>query len=176
MRRVSTILLVALLVLAGSCDDSSEDESSNAFDFSTQSLCDWFSPEDIDEIVTSTYEELGVRLDRGEEMDQRQDANVDCFWAPPLVALNHNEELEPSNRFVRHVALDDSVRVSIEGDGAYGLIFGIDALLRVDGHDERLRFGHATPHSIDNDVEMINTVGLTIANRMLQQMGWVGGE
>jgi len=170
--------LAIVLLLAG-CDGSNDTaapttaDAGVAFDFSTQSLCDWFSPEEIDEIVTSTYEDLGVRLDPSDEMDQRQEENSDCFWASPLVSLAHEEELEPSHPLVPHPALDESVRVSIEGDGSYGLTYGIDALLMVDGHDEELRFGHATPHSIDNEVEMINTVGLTIANKMLQQMGWV---
>jgi oxalate decarboxylase/phosphoglucose isomerase-like protein (cupin superfamily) len=72
-----------------------------------------------------------------------------------------------------HAALDDSVRVSIVDDGLYVFVPGIAAHLTVDGHDEQLWFGHAIPDNFDGDVEMINTVGLTIANKMLQQMGWV---
>jgi hypothetical protein len=183
--------LVTVLLLLPGCDDSDNiaadtmlaetpttaapttADAGEPFDFSTQSLCEWFSPEEIDEIVTSTYEDLGVRLDPSDEMDQRQDENSDCFWASPLVSLAHEEEFGPSNPFVPHPALDESVRVSTEADGSYGLTDGTDAFLMVDGQDERLRFGHTTPGSIDNDVEMINTVGLTIANKMLQQMGWV---
>lgn len=172
-RRVSAILLAALLVLAGSCNESSEDESSNAFDFSTQSLCDWFSPEDIDEIVTSTYEELDVLLVRGEEISQRLDQNSDCYWAEPLVTLSHNDDLRATESFESHPALDESVRVSVQVDGSYGLMHGLDALLIVDGHDEQLWFGHAVSNLLDGDVETINAVGLTIANRMLGQMGWI---
>ena len=59
--------------------DLSLEESDQAFDFSAQSLCDWFSSEVVDAIVTSTYEELGVPLDPVDEMLQRQDQNFDCF-------------------------------------------------------------------------------------------------
>lgn len=143
------------------------------FDFSTQSLCDWFSPEDIDAIVTSTYEELGVPLDRGYEMHEEQDQTSECSWALPLLALHHNEEIESRRPFVSHPALDESVRVSIQGDGSYGLMYGIGAVLTIDGHPEQLWFVHGTQESLIGDVEMINTLGFTIANKMLQQMGWI---
>ena len=146
------------------------------FDFSTQSLCDWFSPEEIDAIVTSTYKELGVPLDWGDALDRRQDETSDCFWAPPLVWLHHNEEIELRRPFVQHPALNESVRVSIEGDGSFGLMYGIAGVLRIDGHPEQLWFGHATNDNLIGNVEMINTIGLTIANKMLQQMGWIDSD
>ena len=143
------------------------------FDFSTQSLCDWFSPEEIDAIVTSTYEQLGVPLDPGDEMDRRQDQNFDCYWASPLVALGQSEGIESLRPFVPHPALDQSARVSILGDGNYGLTDGIEAVLAIDGHPELLRFGHATSDNLGGDVGLINTLGLTIANEMLKRMGWI---
>ena len=144
------------------------------FDFNTQSLCHWFSPEQIDAIVTSTYEQYGIPLDPERTMDQRQDQNSDCFWSEPLVTLSQWEDTSPWNgtTFAPHPALDNSVLVSIgEPAGSYGLMHGISALLKVEGHAEPLRFGHST--GTLRDVETINTLGLTIANKILQQMGWI---
>jgi hypothetical protein len=144
------------------------------FDFNTQSLCDWFSPEQIDAIVTSTYEQYGIPLDPERTMDQRQDQHSDCFWSEPLVTLSQWENTSAWNgtTFESHPALDNSVLVSIgEPAGSYGLMHGISALLKVEGHAEPLWFGHST--GTLRDVETINTLGLTIANKMLQQMGWI---
>ena len=150
-------------------------EPAEAFDFATQSLCDWFSPADIDAIVTSTYEELGVPLDPRDEMEQREGQNSDCYWAWPVVTLSERHEPVDwaGTTGAQHPALDDSVVVSIHEPGFYGLMTGLDALLRVDGHPEPLWFGHATPESVSGDVETINTLGLSIANKMLKKMGWI---
>jgi hypothetical protein len=156
--------------------DLSPREPAEAFDFSTQDLCEWFSPEDITQIVASTYEELGVPpMSEALDLDEAQDQNSDCAWVGgALVTLSHNDERRPVESFKPHAALDDTVRASIRGNGNLGLTDGVDALLIVDGHDEQLSFGHATPERLSDDVEMINSVGLTIANKMLQQMGWTG--
>jgi hypothetical protein len=153
-----------------------------AFDFSTQSLCEWFSADEITQIVTSTYKEWGV-LPLPGQLAQSQgvlgQANVYCEWGAgsgSFVALATDLERPPVGPFEPHVALDDSVRVSIQSDGTFILADGLDAVLVVDGHDEQLWFGHTTPDSLDGDVEMINTVGLTIANEMLKRMGWIETE
>ena len=155
--------------------DLSLGEPVEAFDFSTQSLCDWFSPEDIDAIVTSTYEEFGVPLDPGLEMDRVEGQNSDCGWAWPVVTLSERHEPVDwaGTTLAPHPALGDSVLVSIHEPGFYGMMTGLDALLRVDGHPEPLWFGHTTPESVSGDVETINTLGLTIANEMLKGMGWI---
>jgi hypothetical protein len=149
-------------------------EPAEPFDFSTQRLCDWFSPTDIDAIVTSTYEAVGVPLDPRGEMDQREDQNSDCFWAEPLVTFSEwdSRYTWDGGPFEPHPALDDRVLVSIHQPGSFGLMHGIEALLTVDGHAEPLWFGHATSTYRD-DVDTINTIGLAIANEMLQQMGWI---
>ena len=92
------------------------------------------------------------------------------------MSLDHNEEIEPPRPLVPHPALDESVRVSIQGDVYYGLTDGIEAALTIDGHPEQLRFGHATFDHLSGDVELINTLGLTIANEMLKEMGWIDGN
>jgi hypothetical protein len=154
--------------------DLSPREAAEAFDFSTQDLCKWFSSEDITQIVASTYEELGVPP-MSEALNEAQDQNSDCAWVGgALVTLSHNDERRPVESFKQHAALDDTVRVSIQGNGNYGLTDGLEALLIVDGQDEQLWFGHATPERLHADVEMITTVGLTIANKMLQEMEWTG--
>ena len=169
MRRLPTILLVLLLVSAGSCDGSPD-----VFDFSSQDLCEWFSAEEITQIVSSTYEELGAQPVPEEHFQGQGQTPDDCWWdGDTEVVLSHQDEWALLVPFVSHAALDDSVSVSTEGDGNYIFATGIAALLIVDGHDEQLWFGHAISHNFDGDVEMINTVGLTIANKMLQQMGWV---
>ena len=79
--------------------------------------------------------------------------------------------------FESHPALDESVQVSYLSDGSYGLAFGVDVILTIEGHSEQLLFGHAT--SVDDigvDIPTINTLGLTIANKMLLQMGWIYGN
>jgi hypothetical protein len=166
--------LAAVVLLLPGCDDS---DNTAVFDFSTQSLCDWFSPEEIDAIVTSTYRELGVPLDPGDGMDRRQDNNSDCFWSEPLVTLSEWEGGSDwaGTTYESHPALGDSVLVSTRNPGSYGLMNGIEALLRVDGHAEPLWFGHSTG-TLGNDVETINILGFTIANKMLQQMGWIDGD
>ena len=40
------------------------------FDFASDSLCEWFSPEEIQAIVSSTHMELGVPLDPTDQMQQ----------------------------------------------------------------------------------------------------------
>lgn len=107
-------------------------------------------------------------------MDQRQDQNSDCFWSEPLVTLSEwDATLTWDGRpFEPHPPLDDSVLVSIHEPGSYGLMHRIGALLTVDGHAEPLWFGHSTG-TFRDDVDTINTLGLTIANKMLQQMGWI---
>ena len=124
--------------------------------------------------MTSTYEELGVPLDPGYEMDQEQ-AYTDCFWAEPLVSLSAIDGalVWDGGPFEAHPALDDSVRVSIERPGFSGYdIEGVGAVLKVDGHAELLFFVHTTD-GLGDDAETINTLGLTIANEMLKDMGWI---
>jgi hypothetical protein len=147
------------------------------FDFASDSLCEWFSPEEIHAIVASTYMELGVPLDPTDQMRQMHDENSDCYWTYPLVSLSLDESRVPSGPFESHPALDESVRVSYVSDGSYGLMFGVDVILTVEGHSEQLWFGHAT--SVDDlgvGVPTVNTLGLTIANKMLQQMGWIDSD
>ncbi|MGI9642678.1 MAG: hypothetical protein ACR2N9_07830 [Acidimicrobiia bacterium] len=148
---------------------------SEPFDFSTQSLCDWFSPEEIDAIVVATYEEAGVPLDPEAELDQRDGQNSDCHWSWPVVTLSEWEDSFDwdGTAFAAHPALDNSVQASIGNPpGTYGLMNGVSALLTVDGHPESLWFGHGGFHE-RYDVETRNTVGLTIANEMLIEMGWI---
>lgn len=144
------------------------------FDFASDSLCEWFSPEEIQSIVASTYTEWGVPLDPTDQMQQIHDENSDCYWAYPVVSLSVDESRVPSGPFESHPALDESVQVSHLSDGSYGLAFGVDVILTVEGHPEPLWFGHAT--AVDDlgvDIPTVNTLGLTIANKMLQQMGWI---
>ena len=147
------------------------------FDFASHSLCDWFSPEEIQAIVSSTYMELGVPLDPADQMQQMHDENIDCYWAYPVVSLSVDESRVPSRPFESHPALDESVQVSYLNDGSYGLAFGVDVILSVEGYPEQLWFGHAT--SVDDlgvDAPTVTGLGLTIANKMLQQMGWIDGN
>jgi hypothetical protein len=177
--------LAAVVLLLSGCNDSNNTAadtmpsetlttaaptSANAaeqFDFSTRSPCDWFTPAEIDAIVTSTYEDFGVPLDR--DPDDEMDQYPGCEWAQPLVVLDHDNRWNHPRLFVPHAALDESVRVSIQ-DGPWGLT----ALLIVDGHREQLFFMLWPEYdNLGGDVEMLNTLGLTIANTMLQQMGWI---
>jgi hypothetical protein len=196
---ISLALVVLLLPACDNTDDAASDTTRatttttaapttttgiEPFDFATQIPCDWFSPEEIDAIVTSTYEALGVPLDRTDEMDQTQGSwsRSSCYWAEPVVSLSAVDgafegdggtgdlisgELKP------HPALDNSVRVSNLTQGVYSFgLEGVAAVLKVDGHAEFLQFVHGT-NGLGDDVKTINTLGLTIANEMLQQMGWI---
>jgi hypothetical protein len=173
--------LAAVVLLLPGCDNS---DDTAAFDFSRQSLCDWLSPEEMDEIVKSTFEELGVQP-LPEEHFQSQGGDSGCSWqGDTWVGLSLKDGPNfPDSSGVPHAALDDSVRARIEVDGRYGFFDGTDAFLFVDGHDEQLHFEHSIPDNfggdvgtINGDVEMIKTVGLTIANKMLQQMEWVESD
>jgi len=152
-------------------------EPAEAFDFLTEDLCEWFSPEEIQAIIASTYMELGVPLDPTDQMQQMHDENSDCYWAYPLVSLSVDASRVPSGPFESHPTLNESVQVSYLSDGSYGLMFGVDVILTVEGHSEQLSFGHATSvNDLGVDVPTVNTLGLTIANKMLQQMGWIGTD
>jgi hypothetical protein len=185
------LLAVVALLLAG-CDGSDEAGADTtlaattaapattttaveSFDFSTQDVCDWFSPEQIDAIVRSTYEAVGVPLDPSHMMRREQRNYTDCFFAEPvvsLIAIDGSLVLDDAP-FEAHPSLNDSVRVAIPTPGIHGYdIEGISAVLEVDGHAELLSFGHTTI-GLGDDVETINTLGLTIANEMLKQMGWI---
>ena len=62
------------------------------FDFNTQSLCNWFSLEQIDAIVAATYEQYGIPLESDPGANQRPDQHPDCFWSEPLVTLSEWED------------------------------------------------------------------------------------
>lgn len=145
------------------------------FDLAAHDLCDWFSPEEINEIVTSAYEQHGVEAS-GESMTRRQDRYNACFWSGNgvvVLGVDNDDRPVPDASFERHPSLDDSVRAATYGDGSYGLTWGLDALIEVDGRDEQLRFGHIVWEAAERDIEMTNSVGLTIVNTMLHEMGWL---
>jgi hypothetical protein len=155
--------------------DLAPGDSVEAFDFSTQDLCEWFSADDITRIVASAYEEHGS-TPPSEPMTRSQDMNFDCFWSGGgLVLLTMNDGQLPSEPFGSHPSLDETAHMLILNYGSFGLTDGVEALLEVDGHKEQLRFGHAVAHTPE-DIELTNAIGLTIANTMLQEMGWTDAE
>lgn len=159
--------------------DLTSGEPTEAFDFSTQDLCDWFSADDINRIVASAYGEHWIPP--SEQMTRSQDMDFDCLWSGDgLVWLTVNDGQIPSGPFESHPSLDETAQMSILNYGSFGLMEGFEALLVVDGHDEQLRFGHAFASTLGRDKlptrsgsELANTIGLTIANKMLQEMGWI---
>jgi hypothetical protein len=77
--------------------DLSPVKLTGAFDFSTQDLCEWFSPDDINRIVASAYKEHGAKPP-SEPMTRSQDENFDCFWSGDgLVSLTANDGPPPPN-------------------------------------------------------------------------------
>lgn len=192
MRRLLTALVVvALLGACGSGDssDSAATTESSApkptFDFATDSLCDWFTADDMNEIVAVAQQRAGTAYDfkafnscdmlwRAEEPSSPElsvwfaldPLGVEPRWTP-------YEEPNP-DEFVGHSLLDDEVTYQTRGY-QFAWKAGLDGFLQVDGHeDEILYFGLAVHTGAGtNEYEEL---GLAMVNEVLERMNWINSN
>ena len=163
-------MVVVSLVFAGSTACSNTSSGEAAFDFSTDSLCDWFTAAEMNQIIAAAQERAGTTwgftyFEAGDCIPQDPyDSAAPWEWSPWLWATSRTgnpapglglsvslvpfawvlpESLSyggPAEVFVGHEMLDDSVTY---GDLRYVSSWAEDMSvdLRVEGHeDEVLRF------------------------------------
>jgi hypothetical protein len=160
------------------------------FDFSEDSLCDWFTEDDMNRIVTAAQERAGTHwwfdgFDAGECSPLTPPVSTRWEWdwvasfgrsfAVGLVPVAWTE-LEPAERFSEHEMLDASVSYgNLEYLASWWEIMNVD--LRVEGHeDEVLRFTVARQDPISAGTggkARAASLGFAIADAMLKQMNWV---
>ena len=192
MRRFLTALVVAALLGACGSDDSSDSaattESSTpkpVVDYATDSLCDWFTPHDMDEILAVAQQRAGTAYElkafnscdmlwRAEEPSSPglrvlfglEPLGVEPRWEP-------YEEPNPDD-FEGHSILDDEVTYQTR---TYQFLWqaGVDGFLQVDGHqDEILYFGLAVDEGGSNDLSgEYEELGLAMVNEVLKRMNWI---
>ena len=174
MRRLLTALLMVLLVSASSCDGRSD-----AFDFSTDHLCEWFSGEEIDTIVATAYEDNDASpLPPAYQQAWASDAYSGCAWGSEGISKMGLIATEPvvhpatdARDWQPHPALSDGVFVDQEVVvGSHGdWEPGVEVRLLVESQELTVEFWHGVPPGFDGDADAL----LAIANAMLEQMGWV---
>jgi hypothetical protein len=202
MRRFLTALVVvALLGACGSTDssDSAVTTESSApkpeFDFATDSLCTWFTPDDMNEIVAVAQQRAGTDYDlkafdssslpecrrlatmwKAEEPSspghrvwfQLEPLGVEPRWSP-------YEEPNP-DEFAGHDLLDDEVTYQTRGY-QFAWKSGLDGFVQVDGHqDEILYFGLAVHTMEGQGTNEYEELGLAMVNEVLERMNWINSE
>jgi len=166
------------------------------FEYPTDSLCDWFTAEDMNQIIAAAQERVGT----GWPLVAFE--AEDCArLAPPVGARwdwNHTEPKpgsqnavpglavslmpvawlgeEPVADFVGHEMLDESVTY---GNLHYhcGFLDLMSVELRVEGHeDDVLSFSMFLYHPYASCEGVLTyQFGLAVADSMLRDMGWVDG-
>jgi hypothetical protein len=157
------------------------------FDFSTQSLCDWFSPEEIDTIVARAYEDndaspIPPPFEEGaSSADSRYRGG--CWWhsgdisTVGLAAIrtgpffDYDADGPIDERWRPHPALSEGVYVDQEVVvGSHDdYVPGVELRLLVDGQELAVEYWHRVPPGFDGDADAV----LAIADEMLRSMGWV---
>jgi hypothetical protein len=189
MRRFLTALvLVALLGACGS-DDSSDSAATTetsapkpVFDFATDSLCDWFTPDDMNEILALAQQRAGT------DYDFKAFNSCDMMWRaeePSSPGYRVWFGLEPldiawqqpnPDQFAGHRLLDDEVTYQ---NRTYQFAWeaGLDGFLQVDGHqDEILYFGLAV-HTVEGQgTDEYEELGLAMVNEVLERMNWINSD
>jgi hypothetical protein len=191
MRRFLTALVVAALLGACGSDDSSDSavttESSApkpVFDYATDSLCDWFTSDDMDEILAVAQQRAGTAyefkaFDSCDMMWRAEEPSSPGFrvWfgLEPLGVEPRWDPYEAPNpdEFEGHSLLDDEVTYQTR-TYQFGFKTGVDGFLQVDGHqDEILYFGLAV-HTVEGQgTDEYEELGLAMVNEVLERMNWI---
>ena len=163
--------------------DLSHGEPVEAFDFSTQSLCDWFSPEDIDAIVARAYEDNDASP-IPPPFEDGSSAAEHCWWHSGDIStvglavivsetfIDYDEDGPIDDRWRPHSALSEGVYVDREEVvvGSHDDFEpGVELRLLVEGREHPLEYWHKVPPGFDGDADAV----LAIADEMLRSMGWV---
>ena len=188
----AAVLVVALIGLGIWFATGEQDSPGEEFDFATDSMCDWFTAEDMDRIVASAQEKVGTTLAVAPfQAADCLEGETPPMWvaAPPsgdddvLVVLTPvasgvdsgwERTTEPGD-FAEHELLDTSVTY---GNVEHLVWYtpGMAADLRVEGHeDEVLWFALLLPSTSgpapsDPQHELL---GFAVADAMLREMNWV---
>ena len=189
VRAAFLVIGVVVVGFAGCSDDSGRDD---VFDFATDSLCDWFTAQDMNRIVADAQEQAGstwqlvpfeaedctVQEPPATRWDHvwRQSGEVSLMVGLVPVAWT---EVEPAEDFVGHEMLDESITY---GNLAYLCSWAeiVDADLQVEDHEENvLRFSlaRADPNSPCGHAiyeAQATSFAFGVADAMLREMNWVG--
>jgi hypothetical protein len=190
---LTSLVVVAPLGACGSADSSDSaatTESSTpkpVFDFATDSLCDWFTPDDMNEILAVAQQRAGTDY---ELKTFNSSSLVECrrlgtMWKaeePSSPGYRVWFGLEPldiawqqpnPDQFAGHRLLDDEVTYQ---NRTYQSAWkpGVDGFLQVDGHeDEILYFGLAV-HTVEGQgTNEYEELGLAMVNEVLERMNWI---
>lgn len=194
----------ALLIFAGvaaACGDDDVDvvfdDDEAVFDFEQNTLCDWFTADQMETIVAEAMERAGVRVEvesfstsgecrmafaatRGAIWDtpgwrSQSDGGLGIDLAP--VATDPRGEAlrstDPAD-FEGHSVLDDAVTY---GNLSFGFAYshGVQAQLLVEGHEDEVLFlgfgveGDALDQTAGSEQA---TFALSVADIMLAEMNW----
>jgi hypothetical protein len=200
MRRFLTALVVVALLGACGSDDSSDSamttESSAptpVFDYATDSLCDWFTPDDMNEILAVAQQRAGTAY---ELKAFNSESLIECrrlgaMWkaeelsSPGFKVWFDLEPLggevapyeEPNpDEFEGHSLLDDEVTYQTR-TYQFGWKAGVDGFLQVEGHeDEILYFGLAVHTMEGKGTNEYEDLGLAMVNEVLERMNWISSN
>lgn len=204
LRRSLLLAGVALLAVACGSDDDGGGASSGpsvgstatvpvppsdspvAFDFLADSLCEWFTAEDVNRIVATAQQraETAFEFVPMREGDCSPDGLPGGLWGSEGWMDNPAAESSMSiglargsqgtaDSFVSHELLDESVTYHvIRYNVAYDA--GLQVDLRVAGHDRVLRFVFGVGDDEAVSTPKYETVGLAIADELLREMNWTG--
>lgn len=172
------------------------------FNTRTDSFCEWFTAQEMNEIVAVAQQRAGTAY----VLEEFTPGGCDTFWRTPrwwaasrsrtsvqgstvgstvavqIESVNGRPEgMYDSYRvnpdaFVEHHLLDDGVSYQ---NRTYQFLWqdGLDGYLKVDGHaDEILYFGFSvddTPGATDMTSEY-EELGLAVINELLRRMNWIG--
>lgn len=173
--RMRWVVVTAALVASVGCTDS----QGSVFDPEEDRLCTWFTDEDVNEIIDDA---IG-----GGETDEeifKSSLGWGCWWQASdfglLLAPTPESDAHPMPDDVAsfpHPALSDGIsvvdwpqgdwppQIEVRTDGK-----GLSVLLRIEDMSQLLSFSLEIPSESEADVH----VALSIADEILNLMGWVG--
>jgi len=178
--------------------DNPEDVvSAPVFDMQTDSFCEWFTADDMNEILATAQQ----RAETAYVLDEFTLALGGCdrtsWWTTRRSrSLSGSESLSVAVRiesvnsrvegnfdsfrvnpdaFVGHHLLDDGVSYQ-NRTYQFGWREGLDGYLRVDGHEDEILYFGISFDDHDGVTEMTpeyEELGLAVVNELLQRMNWI---
>ena len=159
-------------------------EPVGVFDMKTDTLCDWLTASDMNEIIAVAQQRAGTEY----AIEEFAAGQCDGRWATPgwwgateaaplgvIVDMSATDDQLDRNRFVGHHLLDDMVTYQVR-TYQYAWQDGLDGYLRVDGHEDEIlyfAFGVNDHDSGTVSSPKYENLGLAIVNELLQQMNWI---
>jgi len=160
--------------------------SAEVFDFSQDSMCDWFTAEEMNQIVVAAQQLVGTTMDFGYEWEcqpesGRWTASTSEVWLGPLsVAQAMSWAAQPHTTapddFVGHERLDESVTYGNLHGSTMWMMEGMNTDLRIEGHENEVLWFWvvADPRDSTHPVDTYYApLGFALADAMLRDMNWV---